>query len=289
MDLIPLDPRERLLQKAHFYAESIDAFLKDRAVAVPVLLRALKYADVELKRKTMVLLGTFAREQAAWPLYEILTDPHEDPDTREAAALQLSIVFPFLRDAGPLMGRLLDDLGSPDSRLRLYAASAIGWQGNSRAAVPLIERLFDPDTQVQHAALKALFNLCDDRLFGLLADRLEHGPPEHRSCILFNLRRFAFRRDEVLRVYLRYLEEQDDDLRRDALVLLGTVSETQDHMTVYERCLADKDPRIRLLALKRLAEIDSAQLKARKAMFEAMLDDPQVEIKQVAVRLLKRI
>lgn len=63
----------------------------------------------------------------------------------------------------------------------------MGWEGNTQAAIPLIELLYDSDIRVQQTAVNALSNLRDDRILSLMLERLEHGPLEQKRCILFNL------------------------------------------------------------------------------------------------------
>ena len=64
-------------------------------------------------------------------------------------------------------------------------------------------------------------------LFSLMLERLEHGPFKQKRCILLNLWRFYSKQKEVISVYLKYLDHEDVDLRFDALVLLGSVTEAK--------------------------------------------------------------
>ena len=116
--------------------------------------------------------------------------------------------------------------------LRLHANFAVGQEGNFQAAIPLIERLYDSDIQVQQTAVNALCNLRDDRILNLLLERLEHGPLEQKRCILFNLWRFYSKQEEVTNIYLKYLEHEDPDLRFDALACLKPVTEAREHLEV---------------------------------------------------------
>lgn len=287
--IINFEPQERLLEKAQKYIDDVALFLDDKQNAVPLLLRALKLADRRLKHKILLMLGGFAKREIAWPLYRMMTDPGEDEDVRHDASIQLSVTLPFLKDSQKLIDRLLDDLKSSDPEIRVNAAFALGWEGNSQAAIPLIELLYDPDIQVQQTAVNALSNLRDDRILNLLLERLEHGPREQKRTILFNLWRFYSKREEVTAVYLKYLEHEDVGLRFDALVLLGSVIETRDHIHVYRKCLKDKEPRIRELALKNLAELEAADLAGLETEIRNLVSDPEMKVKQAAVRVLKKI
>lgn len=287
--VIDFESRERLIEKAGSYIESVELFLKERDKAVPLLLKVLKYADYNFKQKAILFLGDYAREEVAWPLYQILIDPEENKEFRRFATIQLSIIFPFLEEPQPLIDCLLENLKGPDPELRTNAAFALGWEGNIKIAIPLIELLYDSDIQVQQSAVNALTNLRDDRIFNLLIERLEHGSLEQRRCILFNIWRFPSKRKEVARVYLKYLDHENDDLRYDALALLGSVSEATEHIATYRRCLNDEVPHIRTLALERLYEAGRDDLLGFKEEIENMLSDPNMEVKRAAIKILKRL
>jgi HEAT repeat protein len=170
----------------------------------------------------------------------------------------------------------------------MNAAFALGWEGNARAAIPLIELLYDPDIQVQQTAVNALSNLRDDRIFNLMLERLQHGSPEQQRSILYNLWRFYTRQQEVEAVYLQYLQHQDADFRLDALVLLGLVAPPEKHLTIYRKCLQDHHPRIRALALKQISVAGLERLAGLKEEIRAMLSDPDMEVKQAAIKILKK-
>lgn len=288
--VIEFDSQERILEMAREYVDSLELFLEENECAVPVLQKAIKYANKDLKHKIIFLLGTFAKEKAYQPLYNILTDKLEDEDIRSDAAVQLSVIGPFLEDPQPLIDQLLKDMESSDSELRLHATFAIGWEGNYQAAIPLIERLYDSDIRVQQTAVNALCNLRDDRILHLLLERLENGPLLQKRCILFNLWRFYSRQEEVNEVYLRYLEHENPDLRFDALVLLKHVGgKDRKYLKVYRKCLRDEDKRIRRLALERLDEENTSGCLELKEEIEALLHDPHMEVKRAAMNILKKM
>jgi HEAT repeat protein len=287
--IIEFDSKERILEKARRYVDSLELFFEEGDKAIPLLLKAIKYADKDLKREMILLLGSFAKEKVAWPLYDLLRDKSEDEDVRNHAAIQLSVIGPFLKDPRPLMDRLLKDMESSDPELRLHATFAVGWRGNFEAAIPLTERLYDNDIGVQQTAVNALCNLRDDRILNLLLERLEHGPIEQKRCILFNLWRFYSKQEEVTNIYLRYLEHENPDLRFDALACLRPVSEVREYLEVYRRCLKDEHHRIRRLALNRLAEEGGSSLLNFKEEIEALIGDPNMEVKKAALEALKTL
>jgi HEAT repeat protein len=287
--VIGFDPKERILEKAKNYVESVETFLDERDQAVPLLLRAFKHADGELKREILFLLGSFAKEQSIAPLYALMTDGAEDEEIRNHAAIQISVMGPLLKDPQPLIDSLLKDIGSADAELRLHATFALGWEGNFQAAIPLIERLYDSDDRVRQTAVNALCNLRDDRILPLLLERLEHGGSEQKHCILLNLWRFAAKRQEVIDVYLKFIEYDDPDVRFDALACLGLLVKVRDHLEVYRKLLRDHDERIRGLAIKRLAE-DAADdaMQSFPTEIEALLEDPDMKVKRAALKILAK-
>ncbi len=287
--VIAFEAREQLLQNAQIYLESVELFLEERDKAVPLLLKAMRHADRELKHEIMLLLGSFAKQEVSWPLYEIMVDPNESEDTHHDASIQLSVICSFLKDPQPLIDRLLKDVKNQDPLMRVNAAFALGWEGNAQAAIPLIELLYDPDERVQQTAVNALSNLRDDRILSLMLERLEHGALEQKRTILLNLWRFYSKRDEVVSVYLQYLEHENDDLRFDALVLLGLITDVRTNLEVYVRCLSDTDPRIRGLALKKLAKLGKDELSGLRSKIKKMLSDPEMDVKRVAMEILKEL
>jgi HEAT repeat protein len=287
--IIALEPKARMLDRARKYIESVESFLDDGDQAVALLLRAMKHADRGLKREITVVLGTFAKEQVVWPLYEIMIASSEDEEARHNAAIQLSVIGPFLKDPEPLVDRLLKEIESSDPERRLHATFAIGWKGNYQAATALIARLYDSDWRVQQTAVNALCNLRDHKIFDLLLDRLDHGPLGQKSTILYNLWRFDSRGERVKEIYFKYLEHEEPDIRFDALVCLGRITETRNYPVIYRKCLKDKDHRIRELALKRLAEETGASaLDLFRAEIEVLLDDPHMKVKKAALKILRK-
>jgi hypothetical protein len=137
--------------------------------------------------------------------------------------------------------------------------------------------------------VNALCNLRDDRILPLLLERLEHGTSEQKHCILLNLWRFTAKRQEVIDVYLKCLEHDDADMRFDALACFGLLVEARDHLEVYRMLLKDPDPRIRGLAIKRIAEdAADAAMQAFPTDIEVLLEDPDMRVKRAALQILTK-
>lgn len=287
--IIPFVPRDRILAKTAAFARSPEVFLDELETALPVVLRAFPHADGNLKQQIILLLGGVSTMDVIWPLYRIMIDRNEADDIRQAASIQLSVTASFLTDPEPLTRQLLIDLGNTDPLIRLHAAFALGWEGNHRAALPLVELLYDSDIDVQQAAVNALANLDDERILGLMLDRLEHGPMEQKTCILYNLWRFYSRREEVAEVYLKYLDHDDASMRFDALLLLGSVIDVKDYITTYIRCFSDTEARIRVLALEELCEVSADILISYEPIIRAMTADPSPSVRKATRDLLHHL
>jgi HEAT repeat protein len=288
-NIIQFNPLERVINKVEKFLESKELFFEDRETAIPLLLNALKYADSALKQKIILLLGSSAKQEVAWPLYKMLSDPLENEEIRYIAAIQLRVISPTLKDSQPLIDRLLEDLENEDPEIRLYAASALGWNGNFQAAIPLIALLFDSDMDVMQAAVNSLTDLGDDRIFTILSDRLKYGALDQKRCILFNLWHLTSKQDEVIEVYLDYLKNPNAELRYDSLVLLRALTEPEECLDAYIQCLNDDDSRIRLLALECIGEADKNKIINFKKKITAMYADPDLDVQAAAKKIMSRL
>ncbi|MFO7497136.1 MAG: HEAT repeat domain-containing protein [Desulfobacterales bacterium] len=286
--VIVFDPRERTMAAVRDYLADPERFLADQDRALPLLLRAYKAADNARKRDIIHLLGGVARPEVAHALYEILGDRAATEALRLAAAIQLCVTLPLLAEPGALIERLLADLRRDSAALRRFAALALGWEGNQRAALALIELLYDPDSEVQQAAVHALVNLEDDRVLCLLEDRLTHGRREQQKAILFNLWRFDARRRQVGAIYRRFLDHPDAELRYDALELLATMAEPDLLQNARCHALGDASARVRLLALRGLAENTGRLPAAAVARLADLQRDPDPAVRATALALRRR-
>jgi HEAT repeat protein len=288
-NIIQFNPTERVISKVDKYLESRELFFENREAAIPLLLNAFKYADSALKQKIILLLGSSAKQEVAWPFYKMLSDPVENEEIKYIAAVQLRVIFPTLKDSQPLIDRLLRDLENEDPEIRMYAATALGWDGNFQAAIPLIALLFDSDMDVMQAAVNALTDLGDDRIFTILTDRLKYGTLEQKRCILFNLWHLTSKQDEVIDVYLNYLNNPNAELRYDSLVLLKALTEPEECLDAYIQCLNDEDSRIRLLALECIGEADRNRIIDFKKKITAMYADPDLDVQAAAKKIMSQL
>jgi len=281
--VIPFDSRERLLTQAKKYISDPGLIIAEKDRAIPLLLQALKLGELKLRREIILLLGSFAKEDVCWPLYEIMCDPEEPDELRDQAALHLSVIGPFLDDPHALIRKLIAELKNPDTDAKVRAILALGWEGNMGAALTLIECLYSLDEEIQEVAVTALCNLNDSRVIGLLLDRMQHCSLDQKRAILFNLWRFKDKQKEVAEIYRKELERGEPSLRLDILIFLGQLDNHVGHKELYSSFLKDPNSKIRALALERLGAMRSIELEH----VLPFLDDPAMEVKRTAISIVQ--
>lgn len=281
--IVPFNAKERLLSQARAYITDPGLVLTEKDRAVPLLLRALKLGEPRLRQEIILLLGSFAKEDIYWPLYEIMCDPEESDELRDQAAIYLSVIGPFLDEPHALAKKLIADLKNPDTDARVRAIIALGWEGNRGAILSLIECLYDPDEEIQEVAVNALCNLKDSRVIGLLIDRMGQCSIDQKRSILFNLWRFRDKQKEVTEIYRKEFDQGDPSLRLDILIVLGQLDNQIDHKELYRSLLKDPNPKIRALALERLGNMKAIGLEEALAF----LDDPSMEVKRAAMGIVQ--
>lgn len=283
--MIPFDFAQRVINQAKCYIDNPGLILKERHRAVPLLLRALRAGDINLRKQIIMLLGSVAKEEIYWPLYEIMKDENEPDELRDQAAIHLAVIGPFLDDPQTLIRKLINDISSPDREVRARAIMALGWEGNLSAVLPLIECIYQSDVEIQEVAVNALCNLKDSRLMGLLADRIKNCSFDQKRAILFNLWRFKDKEDEVAAIYKEELESGDPALKLDVLILLGQLDARPENEPVYRELIKDRSAKVRSLALERLGEL--GVLSQDEIL--TFLDDNSMDVKRTALILLQRM
>ena len=164
-DIILLQPRTRLLQKARHYVQHPNRFLAELDIALDLLIKALRYADHNLKCRILMLLGGIAHNEVAEALLRVMRDGLENEETRLQAAIQHSITVPALANRRSWTYRLLEDLSQKDESQKRFAALALDRLSELsaerlapvKAEINALDR--DTDKTVRHAAL-ALPAIC---------------------------------------------------------------------------------------------------------------------------------
>jgi vesicle coat complex subunit len=285
-NIIEFNSGEHLVKKAGYYVDNIEQMMAHKERAIPQLIRALVHADDKLKQKIIVVLAAFSGDEIFDVLYAIIKDPKQSDEIRHFSSVQFSATAWDRKAPGKIVDTLINDLKSRNPQTRNNAAFSLGWEGNTKAAIPLIELLYDRDQEVRQAAVNALFNLGDDRILALMVDRLKTGSFDQQKTILFNLLSFKSRHEEVVSVYLDYLEHPDDELRFDALFLLGSLVEAEKYLNIYAQCLDDHYSEIRKLALQRLSQLPKPLLLSIMDKIETLMSDPDPEIKKIVRKLI---
>jgi HEAT repeat protein len=254
-NVLDFRPDRIILNRAEQLVNNPDLLLKDRERGVPCLLRALKLGDIDLRRKIIILLGSFAAEEIIWPLYDILKDESEPCELREQAAIHINVLGPFLENQRLLAKRLLRLLSDEEHDTRVLAIIALGWEGNHAAKQPLTECLYDVSDEIQEVAILSLCNIKDSRILDILITRMHSASFEQRRAILYSIWRFTDRAEEILSIYRNELEHGDMRLKLDVMILLGELDNMDKQADIYWKYIGDENPRIRTIALERLGKL----------------------------------
>ena len=273
------------LKRAQALANDVELLLSEGERAVSYLLTGLRDGDPDLQRVCAIALFSWHKEAALEPFYQLMADPAEDADLRAQLAISLSVIGRHHGLPEWLMERLIGDLESPDSTLRGLAATALGWEGNTEAIVPLLPRLFDPDATVRLQAATALADIEDPHVLELLLDRLEHSADEERIGLMMSLH--LFQDERAFQTVLAQLDYPNAEVRSYALAYLCTFF--ADRSEINEGCLRlldDPDPRIRQLAAK---ELGRRRVASAEKPLQAMLEEADMETRRVALVALQQI
>lgn len=282
--IIKFKSKELHIKKLQEYLENVNLFFKEYEKAVPLLKRYFKDIENELKLRVILLLGLFAKEKSGRFCYQIAMDVQEDGMVRDTAALQLGHILRCSINNENLQETLLMDLKSEDKNKREYAIRALGFEGNQRAALPIVELLYDPDPDIQECAVNALANLRCPSVVTILKNQLEKASEEEVKTILFNLWRFEEQKKEIIPIYLNYIKSGDPELRFFSLIMLNNISNVEDHLEQYSNLIIDNDKRIRKITAELLGKSGSKKVKP---LLNQMLEDEDMEVKKAVVNALK--
>src|SRR5438552_16696083 len=84
--VLEFESKDCILEGARKYVEFADLFFERADKAIPLLLKALKYADTDFKRKVVLFLVSFAKDEILSPLFDMMTDCSETEEARHYAA-----------------------------------------------------------------------------------------------------------------------------------------------------------------------------------------------------------
>jgi HEAT repeat protein len=224
-----------------------------------------------------------------WPLYNLVVDPSTDDQIRRSAAIQLALAASLSDDPEALEAELIEKLNHhPAAMVRSNCALALGWRGNRSSVNALLERIQDPDRDVQTAVVVALSSMGDDRIFDYLMAHLEAGCLEVQRSIMLNLWRFNEHLSRVEAIYLGWLNRPVTELHMDVLSALGMIPLSADILDVYQRLLMEADSTIRYQIVENLTSADPREYASIEDSLHALLNDKDGRIRQAAIRLITR-
>lgn len=284
--VIPFNYKQRLIEKAVQYLDQYEFSSTYPNRAISILIKAIKVADKQLKHRIISLFGSLNRPELVWNLYQIMIDERESEDVRHHASVQLNTAAADLKNPQTLIECLTEKLNHPDPFTRALLVFALGWEGNTSAAIALIEKCYDPDIEVQQAAIDALTNLGDQRIFSFLVDRLEYAPMDQKKVILYNLASFTNYHDQVIEIYNKYLEHEDPELRCDALAVMGSIAASEVFMAAIQKGLKDPHRQVKTLCLENLNDFSIDELSSISSEITALTADPEPAVRQAAEKLL---
>ncbi len=287
--VIPFDIKQRLIDRAIQYLDEYEATSTCSEHAISVLIKALNIVDRRLKHRIISLFGSQNLSELVWPLYELMVDEEESEDIRHHASVQLNIVATGMEKPDRLIECLEKNLKHPNAFTRALAVFALGWEGNFSAAIALIEKLYDSDIEVQQAAVDALANLGDQRIFPFLVERLEHAPMDQKKVILYNLASFTDYHFQVIDIYNKYIEHEDPEIRCDALAVMGSIAASEDFISAIQRGLKDPNRQVKTLCLENLFDFSIDELTTLSSEIAALTADPEPMVRKAAKKLLASI
>lgn len=283
--IVKIDSKADRVKKLQEYSENVDFFLNEYEKAVSLLKKYFKYADDELKLSVIMLLGSFAKDHSGEFCYRIAMDEKEHEMVRDTAALQLGHILRYSDGQEEIMEMLLLDLKNRKKCKRQYAIRALGFEGNHKAALPLVELLYDPDGDIRQWAVNAISNLREPSVVNILKSQLKNGSSEMIKTILFNLWRFNEQKEQIIPIYLDYIRSSDPELRFFALNMIGNISNVDELFDLYSSLITDKDRRIRKITAQRLGE---SGIKEAKPLLNQMIQDSDMEVKKQALTTFKK-
>ncbi|MGD9210067.1 MAG: HEAT repeat domain-containing protein [Desulfobacteraceae bacterium] len=284
--VIPFNSKQRLIDKVIQYLDDYEISSNCPEQAISTFKKALKIVDRQIKHRIISLLGSQNSSELVWPLYQLMVDEQQSEDIRHHASVQLNILAASIENPNELISCLTKDLNHSQPFTRALAVFALGWEGNLSVAIALIEKLYDTDPEVQQAAVDALTNLGDQRLFPFLVERLEHAPMDQKKVILYNLASFTDYHNQVIEIYHRYMEHEDPDIRCDALAVMGSVAGSEVFMAAIARGLKDPNRQVKTLCLENLYDFSTEELVSVSSEIFALTSDPEPAVRKAAKKLL---
>jgi HEAT repeat protein len=273
------------------------------------LLGALEDEDPEVQNAAMQGLATLGGEAASWAILNIAAGLDAD-----AHAERLEIAVNSLASIG-VTDALVKGLESSDLSVALTAVAALSRCPGPEASRLLMRAFWQKPLNLQRVIMDALFSIAgiEAREFCLIVLRRHYDGKVFRGALRLLGEKLHDR--EAGEVLFSFLGHQYNDVKEaalDACIAVGgermtarflefcrKTNELQRlmgvyalgrldgarHLAVLERALSDESPRVRKIALEAVAD-QCADKERVLPLVASMLEDPQPEVRLVAVRLL---
>ncbi|GAB6904471.1 hypothetical protein DESC_720403 [Desulfosarcina cetonica] len=287
--LIPFNRSHRLLDKVRDYLADMNTFFADIDNGVAIFLEILPHVDNSMLARMLPLLGYAGKEEVLWPLYDLTVNESTNEQIRTTAAIQLGLAALQSKDPSAINAALINMLDHSLPTIRMGCALALGWEGNYPAVQALIQRLDDPERDVQASVVTALVSVGGNYVFDLLKSRLLIGSIEEQRSILLNYWRFSEKFPNVEWVYSDVIMDLPADMRIDALEGMGMLPISFVILNRYRKLIADEDPFVRLKVLENLLAHKADEISSISDDLYPLLNDKDSRVRQAAVRLLSNL
>ncbi|MGI6087380.1 MAG: HEAT repeat domain-containing protein [Kiritimatiellia bacterium] len=184
---------------------------------------------------------------------------------RNAAKALLQIQARDVRALGPLLEALVD---MQDDALRAAAAGALGYIGDARAVMPLIEALKDHEIHVRLSAIKSLGLLGDNRAVAELAGIVNDQKAEIRLATVKALGEFG---DAAVEILSAKLKDDDPEIRDAVAESLGKIGDPRSEQALLAALEQIKGQGLKKNASRCIIVKALGQIHSGKDVIEALL------------------
>jgi len=270
------------------------------------LVSALGSTEYDIKLNAIKILGRIGDKRATRPLIGLIGD---DDETIRASVVNslgligdlgtIDILYNSMVNDNEFVGQyavealmhmgkpavdfLIEGLGSDNSGVRIKSASALGRIGDTRAVEPLIDMLWDKNELVRAYAANALGFIGDKRAFEILFIKMSDEDPKVRAYATDALIRLG---DFGLDLLITRLNDQDENVRKNAAVILGRTGNKKALKPLRETFFKEENPSVRAYIISALGLLgDTSSLDI---LCEALGDENQL-VRAYAVGAMARI
>ncbi|WP_020468220.1 HEAT repeat domain-containing protein [Zavarzinella formosa] len=280
-------------------AEALAQIDPKQEAAVPVLIEAVKSADIEKRHAAINAIGQFGK--AARPALPVLIEALKEPAIRGTAAYALARLGPDAAEAvdplirmlttreGPAAANALAAIGpkavsAVPALIKLldrestihWAAPALGKLGDAKIVVPIILKKLDSDDQRLAAlhALSSMPGLNPEIVLPELLKRTNDTDPECRTAVIHALG--TMKSPKTVPALLKALDDPETEVRLAAVGVIGQAGQdAAPAVPVLINFLKGKDDFLRHAAANALGRLGATAEPAIPVLMEA-LDDKSI-------------